>query len=438
MLKIKIDYEQIKINLQSMQKITGYGENAIPMLKANGYAFDLEKVAKILMPRKKFFVYSVDEGIRLRKLLNDVEIYVCASVFPLDSEYFKKYNLIPVINSFEHLQNCPTKDVILQFNTGMNRNGIEMIELQKIREYTQQNNNVIMVMSHMGCAGDKSNIINQKQIDNFRKVAEVFNEKSISKNLTASEATLNFDLRDFCDGCRIGEYLYFGEKMAFDIRCPIENNTLKVGLKNGFLTDYAKNGYVLVDDKKVKIKSMDLDKIYLEETKGDEAIIINNDFKEFGTYSNTDQLDATPRIMANVVKEKGEGQKIFATKDSYYSQIVEVRLLSEDGVVGYGGTREIKKGEKLAVFPAGYLDGLERTISNTGSVVYINDKQYEIYGRISMDQTIIKVDDDVKVGAKVVVYDKKYPKKRFAEATGKSEEELFYMADKSHRVKYEV
>jgi alanine racemase len=54
-----------------------------------------------------------------------------------------------------------------------------------------------------------------------------------------------------------------------------------------------------------------------------------------------------------------------------------------------------------------------------------------------MDQTIIKIkDNDIKVGARVILYDKDHPKQRFVDKLGISADELFFCADKSYRVKF--
>ena len=127
----------------------------------------------------------------------------------------------------------------------------------------------------------------------------------------------------------------------------------------------------------------------------------------------------------------------------FYSTIIEKRIVSKDGIVGYGATEKVKKGDKLAVFFGGYLDGLSRSISNKKCYVFVENKdktfaKCEIFGKISMDQTIIKVNEkdykDIKIGAKVIIFDKEHQIEQFEKATGKSRVELFFYLDKSNRV----
>ena len=55
-----------------------------------------------------------------------------------------------------------------------------------------------------------------------------------------------------------------------------------------------------------------------------------------------------------------------------------------------------------------------------------------------MDQTIIKINEkdykDIKIGAKVIIFDKEHPIEQFEKATGKSRTELFFYLDKTNRI----
>ena len=84
------------------------------------------------------------------------------------------------------------------------------------------------------------------------------------------------------------------------------------------------------------------------------------------------------------------------------SEVEQIHKLNEGDTVGYGGTYKAKiNGEKIAVIPIGYADGIIR--KNKGRDVYINNKRYEIVGNICMDMLFVKVDDDVKLHDKVLI-----------------------------------
>lgn len=84
------------------------------------------------------------------------------------------------------------------------------------------------------------------------------------------------------------------------------------------------------------------------------------------------------------------------------SEIQQIHKLKKGDTVGYGGTYIAKEdGERIAVVPIGYADGIIR--KNKGRYVYINDKRYEIVGNICMDMLFVKVDNDVKLHDKVFI-----------------------------------
>ena len=55
-----------------------------------------------------------------------------------------------------------------------------------------------------------------------------------------------------------------------------------------------------------------------------------------------------------------------------------------------------------------------------------------------MDQTIIKINEkdykDIKIGAKVIIFDKEHSIEQFEKATGKDRTELFFYLDKTNRL----
>ena len=58
--------------------------------------------------------------------------------------------------------------------------------------------------------------------------------------------------------------------------------------------------------------------------------------------------------------------------------------------------------KKIPALPIGYADGFIR--KNQGRKVYINGKYYEIVGRVCMDQMMVRVDENVKIGDQVEIF----------------------------------
>lgn len=78
------------------------------------------------------------------------------------------------------------------------------------------------------------------------------------------------------------------------------------------------------------------------------------------------------------------------------AKILQIREVTEDGFVGYGATKEVKAGAKLAVVPLGYADGYLRSLSNKG-YAFLREREFPLVGRVSMDLTIFDVTSATKI-----------------------------------------
>ncbi len=84
--------------------------------------------------------------------------------------------------------------------------------------------------------------------------------------------------------------------------------------------------------------------------------------------------------------------------------IAQVKTLPPGHPVGYGNTYYTSADERVAVIPVGYGDGFRRAPQNWGEVL-VGGKRAPIRGRVSMEKTVISVQDipDVVVGNEVVL-----------------------------------
>jgi alanine racemase len=72
------------------------------------------------------------------------------------------------------------------------------------------------------------------------------------------------------------------------------------------------------------------------------------------------------------------------------TQVVSVRSVDAGRVVGYNGTFVATEPMRLALLALGYADGLNRALSNRGSVL-VGGQRAPIVGRVSMDQTVVDI-----------------------------------------------
>lgn len=86
------------------------------------------------------------------------------------------------------------------------------------------------------------------------------------------------------------------------------------------------------------------------------------------------------------------------------TRVVSFREIEPGTTVGYDATFTARRRTRLALLPVGYADGLNRGLSNRGSVL-IRGRRAPIAGRISMDHTTVDVTDirDAERGDEVVI-----------------------------------
>jgi alanine racemase len=77
---------------------------------------------------------------------------------------------------------------------------------------------------------------------------------------------------------------------------------------------------------------------------------------------------------------------------SFVSVVDQVKTVPKGTRVGYGGTFVAERTTTLAIAPAGYADGVPRSLSGRGAVL-IAGRRCPIAGRVSMDMTAVDVTD---------------------------------------------
>lgn len=86
---------------------------------------------------------------------------------------------------------------------------------------------------------------------------------------------------------------------------------------------------------------------------------------------------------------------------SLTTELVHVKELPDQQPIGYGATYKTKGSEWIATLPIGYADGLTRDMQ--GFYVVVDQQPCEIVGRISMDQTTVRLPRAYPLGTPVVL-----------------------------------
>ena len=97
---------------------------------------------------------------------------------------------------------------------------------------------------------------------------------------------------------------------------------------------------------------------------------------------------------------------------SLYSRLVQVKKINKGDKVGYGATYEAINEEWIGVVPIGYADGWIR--AHQGRCVVIEGHECEIVGRICMDQMMVRLPYEMKMGTKVTLIGKSMSAQRIA------------------------
>lgn len=90
---------------------------------------------------------------------------------------------------------------------------------------------------------------------------------------------------------------------------------------------------------------------------------------------------------------------------SFFSKISSIHRTSVNETVGYGQTYTTQRNTLIGTIETGYADGLDRHLSNTGTVI-IKGKIVPIIGRICMDRTMLDLTDipQTTIGDEVLIF----------------------------------
>ncbi len=89
---------------------------------------------------------------------------------------------------------------------------------------------------------------------------------------------------------------------------------------------------------------------------------------------------------------------------SLHTEVVHVKKVKKGATIGYGADYTASSDEWIATLPIGYADGFLRKLHN--QFVLIKGKRMPIVGKICMDQCMIRLDEQVSIGEKVVLLGK--------------------------------
>jgi len=168
---LTLDLNALARNYATLRDIAGV--EAAPAIKADGYGIGAIEAGLRLWREgaRSFHVARLTEGEALRVALGDrpATIYVLDGPTLESGRRLIDADLTPVINSLDQAAVWDGPAAI-HVDTGMNRLGLSLAEARTLAG----RRDVVLVMSHLACAGQPDHPMNRLQLTRFREARALF------------------------------------------------------------------------------------------------------------------------------------------------------------------------------------------------------------------------------------------------------------------------
>ncbi len=189
---LTIDLDAVAANWAALDALSGDHVETGAVIKADAYGLSARHVAPKLIEAgvSSFFVAAVGEGVALRPLVGDADIYVFSGHMDGDTSALEQAGLIPLLNSPEqvtrHFSFAGGKPFGVQLDTGMNRLGMEPGDWQALSSELMSAG-PRLVMSHLACADEPDHPMNHQQLRAFHEMTDGIAHR---RSLAATGGTL--------------------------------------------------------------------------------------------------------------------------------------------------------------------------------------------------------------------------------------------------------
>ena len=208
--ELVIDYELVRNNIQVIKSNLPSNCKIMGIIKSNAYGHDLDKAAQALDDAiDGYGVVRLEEALRIREK-SFKPILAMQGVYSSDAyDALKQNNIWSVVHSISQLPLAKQYQDDLLFwiklNTGMNRLGIALNELDQFQSLLKDSN---VLMTHLACADNPEDELNDAQLKNFdhawNKVAN-----KMQRSVLNSAGVFNFPNQSY-DWVRPGIAMYGG------------------------------------------------------------------------------------------------------------------------------------------------------------------------------------------------------------------------------------
>lgn len=196
--QMEIDLNKFQSNISKIKEYVGE-KSIMPVIKANGYGTYINTCASILNQFNIVAVARSSEAIDLRTYGYERDIFILNQPYIDDIDEIERSNSIVGISSKEFLEQVISNNasfrVHIEIETGMNRTGVKLEELDEFIHLLELSNlKVEGVYTHLSSADFDDNYT-EKQFEIFREAVDIlknfFDLKYI--HTSASNGLLKFD-----------------------------------------------------------------------------------------------------------------------------------------------------------------------------------------------------------------------------------------------------
>jgi alanine racemase len=213
--RLTVDLGALAANYRRLTAVAAPSRTA-GVLKADAYGLGLHQVARALQAAgcTDYFVATAAEGVQLRLAVPNGRIFVFAGPMPDDLALYVDHALVPVMNRPDQLlmwQHHRHRPIAVQVDTGMNRLGFSA----DLAHETLAGFQLCLLVTHLACADEPENPLNDVQIARFDSVRARF--PGVRTSIGNSAGTL-LGAAYRGDVCRPGIALYGGNPFIDDFR----------------------------------------------------------------------------------------------------------------------------------------------------------------------------------------------------------------------------
>ena len=212
--KLEVDTNKFNNNINKIKEYVN-GKELMPIIKANGYGTHINKNLNVINNFNIVAVAIVEEAVDLRNIGYTKEIFVLNQPYKDEIEDIINYDITIGISDKSFLEELLKVNnkvrVHLEIETGMNRTGININDLEEYIDKIKTNPNIIIegTYTHLSSADYDTEYTN-RQISIFKKAVDIIKSKVNTikyVHCEASNGLINYNL-DFTNLVRPGLVMY--------------------------------------------------------------------------------------------------------------------------------------------------------------------------------------------------------------------------------------